>query len=488
MNNLNLNECIYTHPFEGIDYKNNYPSNTDATHNALKLKIANHINTNQNNITITSGGDVSIILCVDTLFRSCPHKINIYKYEPSYNKLCEKYDVIKVETPLNNKYLSMELYDPPDGSIIYIVNPCNPTGELWDEKDIETLCEKYPKCNIIVDEAYMEFVDIYKSCNNVNKYKNIFYIRTFSKLFGLAGMRIGYLVHPQSFLTNYPFKNVLTVSKKYALNVFENLPFYEKIQHAVNANKIYIGARNHGNFIYIITQCDQVKDIKKELEEKCIIARYDYGNSIRITINPHDKDLTFFRYIYKKYNNTPDIRTFYTPIESRIHLLKLFKILMKEISIQWWMDGGSLLGAERHNAIIPWDDDIDISFLQLDNYAEFESRLNKFFNLKKNITGIYYQICDIGYDGHPRDTIHIDLFPYIVINNQYVHKDERFRVDAANLVNMSYDMDELFPLRKLRFYDFDVPVPKKTILDKYADLKIFDGDELIYHSDKMTYS
>ena len=77
--------------------------------------------------------------------------------------------------------------------IIYLASPNNPTGNQFKIEDVINLIEVSKNKLIIIDEAYVEFSD-YSLSNLVNKYNNLIIMRTFSKAFGLAGARIGYIV------------------------------------------------------------------------------------------------------------------------------------------------------------------------------------------------------------------------------------------------------------------------------------------------------
>jgi len=85
----------------------------------------------------------------------------------------------------------------PEYSLIYIDNPNNPTGQVIPLSDIRRITEKAVENDIcvLVDEAYGDFMDLGNSAVNlVNSFENLMVSRTFSKGFGLAGLRIGYVV------------------------------------------------------------------------------------------------------------------------------------------------------------------------------------------------------------------------------------------------------------------------------------------------------
>lgn len=85
--------------------------------------------------------------------------------------------------------------------IIFLANPNNPTGVLISQQEIKHLLERIPESTLLViDEAYYEFAANEYSCNSIEwleKHPNLIITRTFSKIYGLAGLRLGYaLAHP----------------------------------------------------------------------------------------------------------------------------------------------------------------------------------------------------------------------------------------------------------------------------------------------------
>lgn len=80
----------------------------------------------------------------------------------------------------------------PNTRLIALATPNNPTGTLIPRKDLQRIIEKNPKMLVLIDEAYGPFAKI-SNIDLVNQYQNVFVTQTFSKAYGLAGLRIGTL-------------------------------------------------------------------------------------------------------------------------------------------------------------------------------------------------------------------------------------------------------------------------------------------------------
>ena len=80
----------------------------------------------------------------------------------------------------------------PDAGLFYICTPNNPTGTLTSHSDIEYLIEHKPKDSVVlVDEAYIHFADTTSAIDLVKADKDVIVLRTFSKIYGMAGLRCG---------------------------------------------------------------------------------------------------------------------------------------------------------------------------------------------------------------------------------------------------------------------------------------------------------
>lgn len=86
------------------------------------------------------------------------------------------------------------------GSMLYLCNPNNPTGALTKREDILSLAERFPAMYIVVDEAFMDFVDEaegFSALPDAGKVRNIIVLRSMTKFHGFPGIRLGYMTaHP----------------------------------------------------------------------------------------------------------------------------------------------------------------------------------------------------------------------------------------------------------------------------------------------------
>lgn len=103
-----------------------------------------------------------------------------------------------VKVPLTKTYahdVKAMLAAAPDAGVFYICNPNNPTGTLTPHSDIEYLVANKPKDSIVlIDEAYIHLTEAPSALDLVKAGKDVIVLRTFSKVYGLAGLRCGFVV------------------------------------------------------------------------------------------------------------------------------------------------------------------------------------------------------------------------------------------------------------------------------------------------------
>lgn len=93
-----------------------------------------------------------------------------------------------------------------DTSLVWLCNPNNPTGTYFSHDELESFLERVPShVPVLIDEAYFEFVtaeDYPDTLKLQERFDNAFLLRTFSKAYGLAGLRVGYVVATNEAIEN----------------------------------------------------------------------------------------------------------------------------------------------------------------------------------------------------------------------------------------------------------------------------------------------
>jgi histidinol-phosphate aminotransferase len=136
---------------------------------------------------------------------------NIITGDPSYQDLPEKAAQFKaqlIKVPLTADYkldlVAMEKSITADTKLIYLCNPNNPTATVLDTAELKAFCERVSaKVPVFIDEAYIDYLDDPKGASMmeaVRKGQNVIIARTFSKLYGFAGLRVGYAVGSQTMV------------------------------------------------------------------------------------------------------------------------------------------------------------------------------------------------------------------------------------------------------------------------------------------------
>lgn len=161
----------------------------------LIQSISNYIQVPPNMIGVGNGSDQILDLILSNLVST---KTKILTSNPTFGffeERCKLYDITTVKIPFS-KDMTLNLDDfllkSKKADMIYIDSPNNPTGFQFKKEEIIELIKKFDGL-VIIDEAYGEFSD-YSVVTLTKKFDNLVVVRTFSKSFGLAGLRLGYVV------------------------------------------------------------------------------------------------------------------------------------------------------------------------------------------------------------------------------------------------------------------------------------------------------
>jgi histidinol-phosphate aminotransferase len=196
----------------------------------------------------------------------------------------------------------------PRTKIIFIANPNNPTGALISQEKIDNFISRVPENIIAVfDEAYFEFLDNPPdTLRHIRKGKNVVVLRTFSKIHGLASLRIGYGIARRELIevlqkTRQPF-NVNGIAQTGALAALEDIEHQRDTKRLIDLGRNYLQERFRemkldfvpaaANFV-MVNVGDGTAVFKKLLAEKIIvrpIKNYGLPEWLRITVGTMEQN------------------------------------------------------------------------------------------------------------------------------------------------------------------------------------------------------
>ena len=193
-------------------------------------------------------------------------------------------------------------------TLIVVTNPNNPTGTIIPAKEIEDFVKAVPShITVFLDEAYIHFNRIpgYEgSADLAQKYKNVIVSRTFSKVFGLAGLRVGYAVADVSVTDHLQFfgnsSGVGRVNCFAAMAALQDDSFVRHVKRMNNQGKEYFYGEmdalgleyipSHTSFVLVNIQRDGAELAKRMREKNIILSRLgvsenpQYSKYVRFTM------------------------------------------------------------------------------------------------------------------------------------------------------------------------------------------------------------
>ncbi|RLI76702.1 histidinol-phosphate transaminase [Archaeoglobales archaeon] len=194
----------------------------------------------------------------------------------------------------------------PPFKLLFLCSPNNPTGNAVERKEVKKILERGNY--VVVDEAYVEY------CNKsvvdlVNEFDNLIVVRSFSKFFGLAGLRIGYAVGNEQIIEGLekirlPFC-ISKVACDVAIAALKSVDYYNKLRDVVvkerdrlikEINKIPLLHAYNSDANFVLVKVEKKINLARKLEERGIIVRNVTGlmglkgEHVRITVGSKEEN------------------------------------------------------------------------------------------------------------------------------------------------------------------------------------------------------
>ena len=313
-----------------LNKKLNLERYPDGKSQDLRKEISKKFKCNPDKIICGAGSD-EVIQMICQLFLKPKDEVVVPQYSfLMYRIYANIVDAkVKFAKEINFKISNIEILKKvtKNTKIVFLANPNNPTGTYLTKNEILDLRKKLDKkILLVVDDAYAEYMknEDYKSGLDLFKNKeNVFVLRTFSKIFGLASLRVGWGYGSKKIINALnvikpPF-NVSHIAQLAATESLKDKQFIEKsIKHNLYyAKKIKAYLEKYeifsnsisANFLFLdFEKCKYTaKYIYERLKKKGIIVRstedgYHIKNKLRLTIGSKNENLAFM-YAVKKILN-----------------------------------------------------------------------------------------------------------------------------------------------------------------------------------------
>lgn len=298
---------------------NRYP---DSSSFYLKRKIGRLLGVQPEEVILGNGSDELIDIIVKTFVEDDENIITADTTFLEYEIISRVNAKKIIRVPL--KYFKYDLQGIKSRidrktKLVFIANPNNPTGTYITKYELEDFLAGLPENVLVVlDEAYDTFIDVndYPSGIKYFKKNNCIILKTFSKAYGLAGLRVGYAIANKELISfmeraRQPF-NVNSLAQSAALSALEDKKFLLKVKKVNLEGKrfFYKALRNMGiafvpsvtNFVLIDTGKDCVSVFKEMLKFGVIVRdmkQYGLKNFIRVSIGTKKENERFIKVLRK---------------------------------------------------------------------------------------------------------------------------------------------------------------------------------------------
>lgn len=254
----------------------------------LRLRLQSHVGYPADHILVTNGSDDALDLICKTYINEGDRVLSPYPTYTHFLLFAKSkgaiIDKVFFDDPFGANLDDVIEQVTPDTKIIYIVNPNNPTGSLFSNDELAEVAKAAPHAVILIDEAYGEFAR-QTACDLISRFENVAISRSFSKAYGLAALRVGYLIASPPIIEQltrlYNPKSVNQMAQVAAVAVLDDLEYYERYIDEVDKSKLlmerWCGMRGLGfhnspaNFVMV--KVPRVKEVVAKLAERGVYVR-----------------------------------------------------------------------------------------------------------------------------------------------------------------------------------------------------------------------
>ncbi|CAI6059688.1 Histidinol-phosphate aminotransferase [Paenibacillus sp. JJ-100] len=288
----------------------------DGSSVELTEVLAEHLGVERSNLIFGCGSDEIIALITRAFFLPGDETIMADQTFSVYKSNADIEGAVTIEVPLKNgthdlPAMLAEINDKTKA--VWICNPNNPTGTIVTEQDLITFMDQVPsQVMVVLDEAYYEFVtdEAYpQSIPLIDRYPNLVVLRTFSKIYGLASLRIGYgIARPEVIdLINRvrePF-NTSRFGQVAAKAALQDQAFVQECSQRNAADREWLqnefsrlGLRyfsSQGNFILVDVNMPSLTAFQSLLKQGIIVRSgfHVYPTYIRVSVGTAEQNRAF---------------------------------------------------------------------------------------------------------------------------------------------------------------------------------------------------
>jgi len=271
--------------------------------------LALHFGVGLNEIALTNGTDEAIHCLMSTFVEPGEQVIALKPSYAMYRFYAQLAGASVTELDYRPGTLAFPLEElleqiSAETRAVLVSNPNNPTGTGIDLRAIEKILDKASGAVVLIDEAYYEFCGV-TALPLLKRYPNVFVSRTFSKTYGLAGMRCGCLfsnaaniAHVKKAQSPYSVNAVAAMAARIAVQDQKFVEDY--VLEVLTARELlYVGLeklnipyiRSQANFV-LFQAGDRAIEIRDELRNRGVLVRdrsYEISGCVRVTIGTRDQ-------------------------------------------------------------------------------------------------------------------------------------------------------------------------------------------------------